>query len=70
MAYTVTYMYIVYIAITIDSTLCDNLDEQFQVSEETGCSPYEYDNLASLIEQVHNTVFSLIKYYCLNCVGL
>ena len=56
---------IFYIAITIDSTLCDNLDIQFQVSEEIGCSPYEYDNLTSLIEQVHNTVFSLIKYYCL-----
>ena len=51
------YIYIC-IAITIDSTQCDNVNEEFQVSEETGSSPYEYDNLTSLIEQVCNILYS------------
>ena len=52
------------VAIEINSTVCDNIYETFQTSEETGCSPYEYDNLTNLIEQVYNTVISLIYFHC------
>ena len=50
-----------YTAITIDPTLCYNLTEEFQESEETDCSPYEYDNLTSLVKQVCNTISSVIS---------
>ena len=54
------------VAIEINSTVCNNIYtyEPFQTSEETGCSPYEYDNLTNLIEQVYNAVISLIYFYC------
>ena len=51
---------IYFIATTINSTLCNNVYEQFQVSEETGYSPHEYDDLTGLVDQVYNTVLLLI----------
>ena len=60
-----------YVAISIDSTLCSNLNEELQESEETDCSPYEYDNLTSLVEEVCNTIFSLTSLATgINCVGM
>ena len=44
------YLYVL-IAIIIDSSLC-NATEQWKVSEETTCLPYEYRNLTMLTIQV------------------
>ena len=46
-------------AIKIDLLICDN-NEEWQVSEETSCLSYEYENLTSHMTQVCNILLLLI----------
>ena len=53
-------MYIFLTAITIDSRLCSNEQQWQQTSGDTICSPYDYQNLITLMAVVCNIVMSLI----------
>ena len=56
-------------AVTIDSSLCYST-EQWQISESTLCSSYDYRNLATLLIQVHGLlIHTYIQFICVTKIS-